>query len=378
MKYPTARFVFDRKHTASKTTKGTVQIEITFERKRKWLTTGVRLYSDQWSEKTKVRNTVQSLDLNERLDAQMQNINEFINSLIKKKEEFSFDKLEHFLKYSQHKESFIDFVRRRVSERTDLTKGTLNTHASLINSLEEFGRIIYFTDITTANIMYYDDFLHRKYTKQTTVHGYHKRLKRYINEAMKYELLNENPYNKLKFDRGKSEGIKYLTLEQITQIQRLKISSVSIERVRDLFIFQCYTGLSYADLFKFDFSTVTRKGNKFFIRDARIKTDEEYFIMLLKPAIEILKKYEFNLPKISNYQYNLRLKVVQEIAGIKLSLHSHMARHSFAVMALNMGVSIENLAKMMGHTDIKTTQIYAKVLNKSVQEEFEKMDSKLK
>lgn len=377
MKYPRVRFVFDRKHTASKTTKGTVQIEITFERKRKWLTTGVRLYSDQWSEKTKVRNTVQSLDLNERLDAQMQNINEFINSLIKKKEEFSFDKLEHFLKYSQHKESFIDFVRRRVSERTDLTKGTLNTHASLINSLEEFGRIIYFTDITTANIMYYDDFLHRKYTKQTTVHGYHKRLKRYINEAMKYELLNENPYNKLKFDRGKSEGIKYLTLEQINQIQGLKISSESIERVRDLFIFQCYTGLSYADLFKFDFSTVTRKGDKFFIRDARVKTDEEYFIMLLKPAIEILKKYEFNLPKISNYQYNLRLKVVQEIAEIKLSLHSHMARHSFAVMALNMGVSIENLAKMMGHTDIKTTQIYAKVLNKSVQEEFEKMDSKL-
>ena len=107
------------------------------------------------------------------------------------------------------------------------------------------------------------------------------------------------------------------------------------------------------------------------------KTEEEYFLMLLKPAMEILRKYDFKLPIISNYQYNLRLKVVQEIARIKQSLHSHMARHSFAVMALNMGVSIENLAKMMGHTDIKTTQIYAKVLNKSVQEEFEKMDSKL-
>lgn len=276
MKYPTARFVFDRKHTASKTTKGTVQIEILFERKRKWISTGVRLYSDQWSEKNKVKNTVQSIDLNERLDAQIQNINEFINSLIKNKEPFNFEKLEHFLKYSQQKESFLDFIKRRVSERTDLRKGTLNTHATLINSLEEFGRIVYFSDITTANIMYYDDFLHKKYNKQTTVHGYHKRLKRYINGAIKYELLKDNPYNRLKFDRGKSEGIKYLTIDQIKQ-----------------------------------------------------------------------------------------------------SLHSHMARHSFAVMALNMGVSIENLAKMMGHTDIKTTQIYAKVLNKSVQEEFEKMDSKL-
>ena len=377
MKYPTVRFVFDRKHTASKTTKGTVQIEILFERKRKWISTGVRLYSDQWNDKTKVKNTVQSIDLNERLDAQMQNINEFINNLIKNKEAFSFDKLEHFLKYSQQKESFIDFIKRRVSERTDLRKGTLNTHASLINSLEEFGRIVYFSDITTANIMYYDDFLHKKYTKQTTIHGYHKRLKRYINESIKYELIKENPYNKLKFDRGNSEGIKYLTIEQINQIRSLEIASESIDKARDLFIFQCFTGLSYADLFKFDFSTVIERKNKFFIRDVRVKTQEEYFLMLLKPAMEILRKYDFKLPAISNYQYNLRLKIVQELAKIKLSLHSHMARHSFAVMALNMGVSIENLAKMMGHTDIKTTQIYAKVLNKSVQEEFEKMDSKL-
>ena len=377
MKYPTARFVFDRKHTASKTTKGTVQIEILFERKRKWISTGVRLYSDQWNDKTKVKNTVQSVDLNERLDAQMQNINEFINNLIKNKEAFSFDKLEHFLKYSQQKESFINFIKRRVSERTDLRKGTLNTHASLINSLEEFGRIVFFSYITTANIMYYDQFLHKKYTKQTTVHGYHKRLKRYINESIKYELIKENPYNKLKFDRGKSEGIKYLTIEQINQIRSLEIASESIDKVRDLFIFQCFTGLSYADLFKFDFSTVIERKNKFFIRDVRVKTQEEYFLMLLKPAMEILRKYDFKLPAISNYQYNLRLKIVQELAKIKLSLHSHMARHSFAVMALNMGVSIENLAKMLGHTDIKTTQIYAKVLNKSVQEEFEKMDSKL-
>lgn len=345
MKYPVLRFVFDRKHTASKTTKGTVQIEVLFERKRKWLGTGVRLYSDQWSEKTKVKNTVQSLDLNERLDAQIQNINEFINTLIKNKEPFSFEKLEHFLKYSQTKERFIDFIKRRVSERTDLRQGTLNTHSSLITSLEEFGRIIYFTDITTANIMHYDNFLHGKYNKQTTIHGYHKRLKRYINEAIKFELLKDNPYNKLKFERGKSEGIKYLTLEQINQIKNLEIASESIERVRDLFVFQCFTGLSYADLFNFDFSVVIKKGDKFFIRDIRTKTEEEYFLMLLKPAMEILQKYDFKLPVISNYQYNLRLKVVQEFARIKLSLHSHMARHSFAVMALNMGVSIENLAK---------------------------------
>lgn len=136
--------------------------------------------------------------------------------------------------------------------------------------------------------------------------------------------------------------------------------------------------MAYADMFKFDFKNVIEDNGKYIIRDERIKTEEEYFIVLLSPAIDILKKYNYSLPKISNYQYNQKLKIVADYAKINKNLTSHMGRHSFAVLALNLGVKIENLAKMMGHTDIKTTQVYAKVLNESVKTEFEKLEKAIK
>jgi integrase/recombinase XerD len=378
MRYPTPRFVFDRKHTATKKTKGSVQIEILFNKKRKWIGTGVRLYADQWSEKTKARNCSNFISINEKLDMQMEDINVFIREIARKKMPFSFDALDRYLNLGYISENFLEFVERRIDERQDLREGTVKTHRSLLNSLQEFGRIYSFADITKANISLYDDFLHGHGYEQTTVYGYHKRLKRYINEAIRYDMLKDNPYSHIKIERGKSSGIKYLKIEEVKKIRSAVIPIESIERARDLFVFQCFTGMSYADMFKFDFKNVVEEKGKYVIRDERVKTEEEYFIVLLSPAVEILKKYNYSLPKLSNFQYNQKLKIVADYAKINKSLTSHMGRHSFAVLALNLGVKIENLAKMMGHTDIKTTQIYAKVLNESVKSEFEMLEKAIR
>ena len=97
----------------------------------------------------------------------------------------------------------------------------------------------------------------------------------------------------------------------------------------------------------------------------------------MAPAVDILRKYDFKLPMMSNAQYNLRLKVLADYAGIDKVLTSHMGRHTFAVLCLNNGVGIETLAKMMGHTDIKTTQIYAKVLDEQVEQAFDDLEARL-
>ena len=117
-----------------------------------------------------------------------------------------------------------------------------------------------------------------------------------------------------------------------------------------------------------------KRGDKYVILDARVKTDENYFIVLLSPAMEILKKYNFVLPKITNQQYNLRLKIVADYAGLDRNLTVHMSRHTFATMCLNYGVKIENVSKMLGHTNVRTTQEYAKVLNTEVEKEFEMLE----
>jgi integrase/recombinase XerD len=194
MKYPTMRFVFDRKKVATKTHKGLVQIEVLSEGKRKWIGTGVKVYSDQWNDRKKIINSVEMIQLNQCLDEQLRIIQNWINELISKKEVFDFDKLDRFLRYTNKSESFVDFVERRIEERGDITESTKASHRTFAASLREFDRIIYFSDLTKANITLYDDWLHAKGYSQPTIYNYHKRNKRYIHEAIKFDLLKNDPY----------------------------------------------------------------------------------------------------------------------------------------------------------------------------------------
>lgn len=379
MKYPTIRFVFDRKKTATKQKKALVQIEIVSEKKKKYIGTNVRLFSDQWSNTRKVINSPNSIELNAMLDIQMAGIQQFLIELMKTKQSFDFDKLQAYLEKDASSKSFLEFVRTRIEERSDIEESTRRQHRTLLQSLEKFGKIIYMDDLSKTNITLYDEFLHRSGITQTTIHNYHKRLKRYINEAIKFGLVDSSPYTVLHFDRGKYDKRRYLTDRELESIRSCKINMPSIDRVRDLFLFQCYTGLAYADFEKFDFEKdVEEKNGKYIIADRRKKTNEDYKIVLLTPAIEILKKYGYKLPMITNVKYNLYLKVLAQYAGIEKNLTTHMGRHTFAVFALNNGVPIEIVAKMLGHANIRTTQIYAKVLNSEVEKGFDLLESKIK
>ena len=162
MKYPTMKFVFDRKKVATKTKKGLVQIEVTSEGKRKWIGTPVKVYSDQWNEKKKVTNSVNSIQLNTILDGMMAKLNEFILDLVKNNQQFDFEKLNAFLEKSTRSYSFIEFVRTRIEDRTDLEDSTRKQHRTLLQSLEKFGKINYMDDLTKANITLYDEFLHQQ------------------------------------------------------------------------------------------------------------------------------------------------------------------------------------------------------------------------
>ena len=379
MKYPTLRFVFDRKHIATEKKKGLVQIEVTSEGKRKWIGTQVKVYPNQWDDRKKVIRSMESIQLNAILDSMMNNINEFISSLIKNNQPFDFEKLNFFLEKSNKSVSYIDFVRMRIEERTDIEESTRKQHRTLLKSLEDFGRINYIDDLTKHNIILYDDFLHKQGISQPTVYNYHKRNKRYIHEAMKFELISDDPYNGLTFERGKFDKRKYLTEQELYKMETCEINSQPIDRVRDLFLFQCYTGFAYSDFAKFDFERdVENRNGKYIIADRRKKTNEDYYIVLLSPAMKILKKYNFKLPIISNQQYNIMLKIAAQYAKINKRITTHVARHTFAVFALNNGVSMEVVAKMLGHSNIKTTQIYAKVLNREVEKGFDLLEKKMR
>ncbi|MCM1031535.1 MAG: site-specific integrase [Oscillibacter sp.] len=269
-------------------------------------------------------------------------------------------------------------MEKRICER-QMEESTRKQHFVVFRKLQDFKIIQSFSDLTVKNIKLFDDYIRKKISNQSSIHSVHKRLKVYVKEAVQYEFLEKNPYDNFQIARGEASKRKYLTPDELEKIRKAVIPNTSIEGVRDCFVFCCFTGLAFSDLNKFDFEkNVVEVDGKFVIKDTRTKTDTPYNITLLSPAMEILKRYDYHLPKMTNQQYNMRLKIAAQYAGIEKELTSHMARHTFATWALSQGIRIEVVSKMLAHTDIKTTQIYAKILQEDVYKGFDELETKLK
>lgn len=378
MEYPTLRLVFDRKKVATKTKRGLVQIEIMSERKRKWISTRIRLYSDEWSGARMVCKRLDADILNNNLHAQLEEIQNWINDLRRRKESFDFYKLESFLKGRNFSANFLEYLERRIEERVDIKGSTKSGHRALLSSLKAFKQINSVSDLTQRNILAYDEWLHQQDYLQPTIHAYHRILKAYINDAIRREIISENPYSSIKIERGKSKKRRYLSEQELQQIIGADMPTERLRNVRDVFVFQCFTGLAYVDLMNFDFSKVVERNGRYVIHDVRQKSGEDFYLVLLSPAIDILKRYKFKLPLLSYITYRYYLPEVANIAKINQKITSHMGRHTFAVYCLNNGVPIETLAKMMGHTDIKTTQIYATIVNKTIEAAFGMLENRLR
>ena len=139
-----------------------------------------------------------------------------------------------------------------------------------------------------------------------------------------------------------------------------------------------YTGLAYSDAMNFSIDNYKNIGGKWISNQERIKTGVPFVNQLLPPVVEVLKRYDMGVPHLDQADYNRALKLIGQAAGIKIKMHSHLARHTFATFMLRNGVKIENLQKMLGHNSIVTTQRYAKVLAQAVHEDFDMIAEKIK
>lgn len=371
------RVVFDRKKTASSKKKALVQIEVRFENKRKYVSTAIKLYKNQY--KTgRIVNHDDADRLNEKITNQIREINDLIDRLDHNKQRFSLDYIDH-LNDAYIGGSFIEFMENRISERPTCIS-TQKQHYKVLNFLKkEYTHLTFFSDLTHLSIIKLDEYLKKRKVDghpmmQTTIHTYHKVIKLYINEAIKFEKMQDNPYRKFQDSLGTPRERTVLSLEEIGLIRNYKTLSSLEAKARDLFIIQCYTGLAYSDLMNVDFSKAERHGEDFILKDMRLKTGVTFFAILLPPVIDILNKYNFQLPHLAYDVYNRTLKLVASSSGIRKHVSTHIGRHTFATtIALGSGLPIEVVAKMLGHRNIKTTQIYAKIMPKTVLEGFQKI-----
>lgn len=219
--------------------------------------------------------------------------------------------------------------------------------------------------------------------KNNSVVKYFTNFKTMCNFGIKLNLIDKNPFNN--YDgKLKIRDATFLTTEELNLIESKTFSTERLEKVRNIFLFSCYTGYAPIDACNLTLSNLIQDSNGlFWIKTDRVKTGIRANVPVLPPAQKIINKYRDSetglIPKLSNQKMNAYLKEIADLCGIEKNLTWYVSRHTFATtVTLGNGIKIENVSSMMGHTNIKQTQHYAKVLDASVMQDMSKLMEKFK
>jgi len=215
-----------------------------------------------------------------------------------------------------------------------------------------------------------------------------ERFKKMVNLAVKLEWIERNPFNQIhlryiKYDRA------YLSERELTLLEETEFFSERLQKVKDCFIFSCYTGLSYVDVKELTENNLVKGiDNNYWIYTKREKTGERVKIPILPKAWEILEKYRETkemegvsnlLPVFSKQKTNVYLKEIAVSCGIHKNITFHVARHTFATtVMLSNGVPIETVSKLLGHSKLSTTQVYARVVETKISEDISNLLDRFK
>lgn len=392
----TNAIVWDHRGRVKPGGKGQLEVRITFERKNYYFGTGIKVHRSEFVA-GRIVNCAGAEELNKRLEIIYKKVLACVNACVNNNVAINTENIRKqvwkVVELQSDDPTLIQWIEEQIP-RLPIGIGTRKHYQTLVNRLTEYDHLKKWQDVTIENISKFDNWLHTltkpmSDAKMKTgvkpelicdgaIYNYHKMLRALLVRAVKFEKIDRNPYDLLKFKKGEKESVEYLTDEEMKRFEAIILPKGStLDVVHDLFIFQMYTGLPFSDMQAFDVSDYKWDGKAWRHVGERIKTGVAYVSQLLPPAVKVLEKYGWEIPKINNADYNRHLKSLGQMARIKTRLHSHLARHTFATWMLRNGASIENVSKMLGHTNITQTQRYAKVQAQAVYDDFERVAAKM-
>jgi len=287
----------------------------------------------------------------------------------------------------EHQKTLLELMSYHNSHMKNVLKpGTMKNYRTTETYLKEFlKQKMSCNDIDIKQINYrfvtdFEQFLRlysakvsRKTCGNNGTMKHLERFKKMLNLSIRLEWLVKNPFDNFKFRFEKNER-QYLSKRELQIVESTEFNNSSLQKVKDIFIFSCYTGLSYIDIKELTIHQIIKgiDGSNW-IYTKREKTDETVKVPLLPQAQNIMDRYadsikdEFLFPVFSNQKVNKYLKEVMLQLKIKKTITFHSARHTFATtVTLSNGVPIETVSKLLGHTKLSTTQIYARVLENKI------------
>ena len=281
-----------------------------------------------------------------------------------------------------------------------LAPGTMKNYYTTENYLKKFVKHQYNkSDISLDELNYrfildFENFLinyesvdHHKALNNNGVMKHMERLRKIVNMAVMMDLLEKDPFSKYKLHFDKVER-GHLTKEELKILSKKSFKIERLQSVLDMFLFSCHTGLAYIDIFNLTQENIVKGiDGRDWLMTNRQKTNTTVRVPLLPEAVQLVKKYKDHpvavakgtlFPVVSNQRMNGYLKEIAEICGINKNFTFHLARHTFATtVTLSNGVPIESVSKMLGHTSIRTTQIYAKVVEHKLSEDMQNLKERM-
>ncbi len=286
--------------------------------------------------------------------------------------------------FAEHNADFAKMVGKSRS------KVSYTQYVNVYNHLSEFLKSVYeLEDIALSQLDH--DFIERfniylkrnKEMSVATIKGYTNKLKRIVEIAVGNGVIRKNPFAKFSAERVKST-VCHMSEDDLCKLMTTPIKSKALCFIRDMFVFSTFTGIPYADMIELRVSDIHRSGRRMWIEIKRQKNDNDCCIPLLDIPRKIIKKYEgerksdkvFNMVTSATMRENLE-KVVK-LCGITSKVNYHQSRHNFgSIITLLNGVPIETVSKMMGHSKITTTEIYARITSKKVAEDMQQLSTNI-
>ena len=299
-----------------------------------------------------------------------------------------------FLGNDNNSHSLLDIIEyHNTHMKTTLRWGTqknyFTTHKYIFLFLKQKHKTtdIFLSELSYKFIIDFERFLrHQKSMGNNTVMKHIERLRKMVSLAYKMEWIDKDPFINFEAKYERKERT-FLTLEELQVIEKKQFGIPRLQLIKDLFVFSCYTGLSYGDVMGLTNNNICIGiDRKQWIYSQREKTSIPVKIPLLAKALGIIEKYKTHpnsinketlFPIISNQKLNSYLKEIADVCSIKKNLTFHIARHTFATtITLSNGVPIETVSKLLGHSKITTTQIYAKVIERKVSEDMHRLEQR--
>ena len=382
--------VFNRKKRLNKRGMALVQVEAYLNRKKMYFSTKIYLKPEQWDAKRKmVKNHPNANVLNRMLYENIAAIEQTELGLWQQGKSISLDLLKNSIdKPLSNGRSFLTFFKEEIAN-SSLKESTRQNHLSTLELLQEFKKEVLFTDLTFEFVSSFDNYLQSKGYHLNTIAKHMKHLKRYINVAINKEYMDIQKYAFRKYKIKSIEGSHtHLAPEELHKFENLQLTGryTRLQKTKDAFLFCCYAGLRYSDFTHLTSENIIEFHKEFWLIYKSVKTGTEVrlplYLLFEGKGIHILHRYKNDLNSFfklkDNSNLNKELNVLAKLAGISKHISFHTARHTNATLLIYSGANITTVQKLLGHKSVKTTQVYANIMDITVVRDLEKTASSKK